>query len=86
MKTVSSGCEPELMDAEDHLFILYTSGTTGKPKIVPLSHRNLYFGAKNLEKSLKLGSCDRCLSVMPLFHVHGLMVMIATIFTGGFFV
>ena len=32
MKTVSSGCEPELMDAEDHLFILYTSGTTGKPK------------------------------------------------------
>jgi len=67
-------------------FLLHTSGTTGKPKIVPLSHRNLYFGAKNLEKSLKLGSCDRCLSVMPLFHVHGLMVMIATIFTGGFFV
>jgi len=69
----------------DIAFVLPTSGTTARPKLVPLSHGNVYFGAMNIKKALRLSSDDRCLSVMPLFHVHGLMVMISTLFAGGFF-
>lgn len=61
------------VDPADVSLILYTSGTTSKPKSVPLTHKALYTSAQNTCNSLGLGVRDRCLNVMPLFHVHGLV-------------
>jgi acyl-CoA synthetase (AMP-forming)/AMP-acid ligase II/acyl carrier protein len=64
--------------------ILHTSGTTSRPKIVPLSHANLMASAGNIVNSLALTAQDRCLSVMPLFHIHGLVAgLIAPLLAGG---
>ncbi|MGB7946323.1 MAG: AMP-binding protein, partial [Candidatus Binatia bacterium] len=60
--------------APDHVaLILHTSGTTSKPKRVPLTHRNLCASAYAVRDALELTSADRCLGVMPLFHIHGLV-------------
>ena len=60
-------------DSEDTAIILHTSGTTSRPKSVPLTHANLITSARNIAQSLNLNSGDRCLNVMPLFHVHGMI-------------
>ncbi|MEW6450486.1 MAG: AMP-binding protein [Pseudomonadota bacterium] len=63
---------------------LYTSGTTSKPKLVPLRHRNLVASAANMARTLELSSSDRCLNLMPLFHIHGLMGgLLAPLGAGG---
>jgi len=59
--------------AEDVALILYTSGTTSRPKMVPLTHSNLLASAGNISATLELTEVDRCLNVMPLFHIHGLV-------------
>ena len=59
--------------ADDVALILHTSGTTSRPKIVPLSHRNVCASARNISNTLQLTSADRELHVMPLFHIHGLI-------------
>lgn len=48
-------------------------GTTGRPKAVPLSHRNLTRTTHNIKNTYSLSSSDRTMLVMPLFHVHGLL-------------
>ena len=53
--------------------ILHTSGTTSRPKMVPLTHSNLLASARNIATSLGLTPDDHCLNVMPLFHIHGLV-------------
>jgi acyl-CoA synthetase (AMP-forming)/AMP-acid ligase II len=53
--------------------ILHTSGTTARPKIVPLTHANLCASANNIQRWLNLSPTDRCLNVMPMFHIHGLI-------------
>ena len=58
---------------DDIALILHTSGTTSRPKMVPLSHANLLTAARNIVTTLHLGPNDRCLNVMPLFHIHGLI-------------
>lgn len=58
---------------DDAALLLHTSGTTSRPKLVPLSHRNLTASAWNVAATLGLGPEDRCLNVMPLFHIHGLV-------------
>ena len=69
---------------EDIALILHTSGTTSRPKRVPLSHANLMTSARNVADTYKLTSEDVSLCVMPLFHVHGLVAStLATFFTGG---
>jgi acyl-CoA synthetase (AMP-forming)/AMP-acid ligase II len=57
----------------DTALFLHTSGTTGLPKGVPLSHRNMVTTMKNIAATYKLTAADRGYVVMPLFHVHGLM-------------
>jgi len=70
--------------AEDVALILHTSGTTSRPKIVPLTHANLTASARNIAGSLALTERDRCLNVMPLFHIHGLVAAIlASLGAGG---
>ncbi len=59
-------------EANDLALVLHTSGTTSRPKMVPLTQANLVASAQNIATSLSLSSDDRCLNVMPLFHIHGL--------------
>ncbi|MGH7831557.1 MAG: AMP-binding protein, partial [Candidatus Binatia bacterium] len=60
-------------EPQDIALILHTSGTTARPKRVPLTHANLLASAANIAAVLRLGENDRCLNVMPLFHIHGLI-------------
>ena len=70
--------------ADDVALILHTSGTTSRPKIVPLLQSNVAASAKNIAVSLSLTAEDRCMNVMPLFHIHGLVAAVsATLQAGG---
>jgi acyl-CoA synthetase (AMP-forming)/AMP-acid ligase II len=64
---------PHFAEPDDVALVLHTSGTTARPKIVPLTQQNLVVSAGNIMRSLALTPEDRCLNVMPLFHIHGLM-------------
>ncbi len=64
---------PGTAEAEDQALVLHTSGTTSRPKIVPLQHRNVTASAYHIGRALALTSEDRCLNIMPLFHIHGLI-------------
>lgn len=57
----------------DVALLLHTSGTTSRPKLAPLSHQNLCASARNIVGTLALSATDRCLNVMPLFHIHGIV-------------
>jgi acyl-CoA synthetase (AMP-forming)/AMP-acid ligase II len=72
-------------NANDEIaLILHTSGTTSRPKRVPLSHANLMTSARNVASTYQLTPADVSLCVMPLFHVHGLVAStLATFFSGG---
>jgi acyl-CoA synthetase (AMP-forming)/AMP-acid ligase II/acyl carrier protein len=59
--------------ASDIALVLHTSGTTSRPKMVPLTHANLCASAAAIQDWLALSVADRCLNVMPLFHIHGLV-------------
>ena len=61
----------------DEALVLHTSGTTSRPKIVPLSNLNIFTSAVNISKSLKLTAADHCLNIMPLFHIHGLIAVLS---------
>jgi acyl-CoA synthetase (AMP-forming)/AMP-acid ligase II len=69
--------------ADDVALILHTSGTTSRPKIVPLLHRNVAASARHIGESLALHPDDRCLNVMPLFHIHGLIAAVASSLAAG---
>ena len=69
--------------AEDVALVLHTSGTTSRPKIVPLSQRNLCASGWNISQTLKLTPADRCLSIMPMFHIHGLIATVLASVTAG---
>ena len=62
-----------LAQPDDVALILHTSGTTSRPKIVPLTHKNVCASARNISATLRLTQADRELHVMPLFHIHGLI-------------
>jgi acyl-CoA synthetase (AMP-forming)/AMP-acid ligase II len=68
----------------DVALVLHTSGTTSRPKLVPLSQSNLHASAKNIAATYRLSPNDVAMCVMPLFHVHGLMAStMATLSSGG---
>ncbi|RVD46296.1 AMP-dependent synthetase [Mesorhizobium sp. M4B.F.Ca.ET.169.01.1.1] len=81
--TSSAAATPGLADSEDVALVLHTSGTTSRPKIVPLSHTNLLTSAANIVRTLKLGPSDRCLNIMPLFHIHGLVAAVLASLSAG---
>ncbi len=58
---------------DDVSMVLHTSGTTSRPKIVPLSQRNLAASAQNIRNTLRFEATDCGLNIMPLFHIHGLI-------------
>ncbi len=76
--------EPDAGQPDDTALLLHTSGTTARPKLTPLSHRNLAACVRAIHSTLGLSTSDRCLNVMPLFHVHGLVgAMLCTLSSGG---
>ncbi|MGH9938612.1 MAG: AMP-binding protein, partial [Blastocatellia bacterium] len=82
--TVGSPRAREHPDSDETALVLHTSGTTSRPKRVPLSHTNLEISARNVAETYQLTAEDVSLCVMPLFHVHGLVAStLATLLTGG---
>ncbi|HWL87786.1 MAG TPA: acyl--CoA ligase [Polyangiaceae bacterium] len=74
----------EVSTADDVAMILHTSGTTSRPKRVPLRHRNLAASAGNIRGTYDLKPSDSTLCVMPLFHIHGIVgSMLSTLSSGG---
>ncbi len=86
---LSGGCSPMnsgggFAEADEVALVLHTSGTTSRPKMVPLTHANLLASARHIGASLQLQPADRCLNVMPLFHIHGLVAgVLASLGSGG---
>jgi oxalate---CoA ligase len=71
-------------DPDSVALMLHTSGTTSRPKLVPLTHRRLRVSADNVSRTLQLTPADRCLNVMPLFHIHGLVAaLLASLHSGA---
>ncbi len=69
---------------DDPALVLHTSGTTARPKIVPLSNGNIASSARHIADSLALSPADTCLNVMPLFHIHGLIAAVtASLYAGA---
>lgn len=68
---------------DDIALILHTSGTTSRPKIVPLLQSNVAASAQNIKTALALIPADRCLNVMPLFHIHGLIAAVSASLAAG---
>ena len=76
--------EIKTSNSNDIALILHTSGTTSKPKMVPLNHKNLVTSAKNIGKTLKLSIKDKNIILMPSFHIHGIVASIlAPLVFGG---
>ena len=70
---LSKSIDPENPSPDDIALFLHTSGTTSRPKGVPLTHSNLMTSLNNIVKTYALTENDTALVVMPLFHVHGLI-------------
>jgi oxalate---CoA ligase len=70
-------------ESEDIALVLHTSGTTSRPKIVPLTHANICASAGNIQMKLNLTENDRCLNIMPLFHIHGLIGSLLSSLSAG---
>lgn len=73
---------PETTPA-DMALLLHTSGTTSQPKIVPLTQANICASARHISETLRLTEEDRCLNVMPLFHIHGLIAGLMSSLAAG---
>ncbi|MFK7868131.1 MAG: acyl--CoA ligase [Roseobacter sp.] len=76
-------CTSSAPDANDVALILHTSGTTSRPKIVPLLQSNVAASAAHIQTSLNLAPTDRCMNVMPLFHIHGLVAAVSASLAAG---
>jgi acyl-CoA synthetase (AMP-forming)/AMP-acid ligase II len=83
-KLAGKKAQLQVAQPDDVALVLHTSGTTGRPKAVPLTHRNLLRTMKNIQGTYELTPKDRTMLVMPLFHVHGLLAgFLAPLASGG---
>ena len=78
-----NGAAPSPAAAEDVALVLHTSGTTSRPKMVPLTQENLCLSAQAIAQWFSLVSSDRCLNIMPLFHIHGLVGAVLSSLSAG---
>lgn len=69
--------------SDDIGLVLHTSGTTSRPKIVPLSQANICASASHIGAVLDLSAEDRCVNIMPLFHIHGLIAAVLSSLAAG---
>ncbi len=78
-----TAADPGFATAEDIALVLHTSGTTARPKIVPLTQGNVCASARHIGATLSLSPADACLNVMPLFHIHGLIAAVLSSLAAG---
>jgi acyl-CoA synthetase (AMP-forming)/AMP-acid ligase II len=78
-----AAAHPGTAQPDDVSMVLHTSGTTSRPKIVPLSQRNLCASATHIRSTLKFTGADRGLNIMPLFHIHGLIAGVLAPLSAG---
>jgi acyl-CoA synthetase (AMP-forming)/AMP-acid ligase II len=79
----TAAAHPGMAQPDDVSMVLHTSGTTSRPKIVPLSQANLGASAQNIARTLQFTPGDRGLNIMPLFHIHGLIAGVLAPLTAG---
>jgi oxalate---CoA ligase len=72
-----------LAEPDDISMVLHTSGTTSRPKIVPLAQKNLCASARHIGGTLRFTPQDRGLNIMPLFHIHGLIAGVLSPLAAG---
>jgi acyl-CoA synthetase (AMP-forming)/AMP-acid ligase II len=68
---------------QDVALLLHTSGTTARPKLVGLSVEKMLRSARSISDTLQLTPADRCLNIMPLFHIHGLVGVVLSSLVAG---
>jgi len=78
-----AAARPGMAQPDDVALVLHTSGTTARPKIVPLTQVNVTASAAHIGASLSLAPADVCLNVMPLFHIHGLIAAVLSSLRAG---
>ncbi len=81
--TATGSADTAVPGPDDVALILHTSGTTSRPKIVPLLQSNVAASAEHIRASLELSPADRCMNVMPLFHIHGLLAAVSASLAAG---
>ena len=80
---LSEHLKPGFAQPDDFALALHTSGTTARPKLALLTHKNICASAYNIRGAVELRDSDRCLNVMPLFHIHGLSTIFASLAAGA---
>jgi acyl-CoA synthetase (AMP-forming)/AMP-acid ligase II len=83
MPMAGQPAHPGRAEADDIALVLHTSGTTSRPKIVPLAQRNVCASARHITETLSLTPGDACLNIMPLFHIHGLIAAVLSSLAAG---
>ncbi len=78
-----TAAQPGAAQPDDVALVLHTSGTTSRPKIVPLSQTNICASARHIGETLSLAPDDRCMNIMPLFHIHGLIAAVLSSLAAG---
>lgn len=81
--SASAPAQGGFSQAGDIGMVLHTSGTTSRPKIVPLSVGNLCASAGHIRRTLQLAANDTGLNIMPLFHIHGLIAGVLAPLSAG---
>jgi acyl-CoA synthetase (AMP-forming)/AMP-acid ligase II len=79
----AQAAQPGAAEAGAIALVLHTSGTTARPKIVPLSQANICASARHIGATLALSPADACLNIMPLFHIHGLIAAVLSSLGAG---
>jgi acyl-CoA synthetase (AMP-forming)/AMP-acid ligase II/thioesterase domain-containing protein len=82
-QTRSRPAQPGFALSRDVALVLHTSGTTSRPKIVPLAQANLHASPRQIQAVFHLDPSDRCLNIMPLFHIHGLIGAVLSSLAAG---
>jgi oxalate---CoA ligase len=78
-----AAAHPGMAAEDDVALVLHTSGTTARPKIVPLTQGNITASARHIGATLALTPADSCLNIMPLFHIHGLIAAVLSSLGAG---
>jgi len=80
----SSGWQDSKLETDSPALLMYTSGTTGRPKGALLSQRNVVSGARFVSEAHELSTSDRVLAVLPLYHINAQIVtVLASLYHGG---